>query len=484
MSLYLKYRPKTIEELDLSSVREALLRVVKSGQLSHAYLFTGPRGAGKTSAARILARVANCEKNNKGLAEPCNTCLACEEILTGRAVDVLEIDAASNRGIDDVRELKEKIGLAPARMRRKVYIIDEVHMMTTEAFNALLKTLEEPPGHALFILCTTEAHKVPETIESRCSRVLFTKASNQEMLRSLGRVVKGEGAKIEKEALDLLASSVDGSFRDGVKILEQVTADGGEVGIEEMEKVLTGASGYEPSKLVQALVEKDLSGSLAKLREGVEAGVELSYLTVRVMTGLRDLIVEKGRGELVELVNKLDGAAARMGESPVPSILLEMVVVEWCGESANQKTDNNPSKPAKPISRQSDKPELPADRQVGRLAENTYKGSGEELWQKMLASLNGDSYSLGALLSRARPGLLQGDELVVEVAYEFHREQMMQEKHRARIEALVSKVVGSPMRVRCEVVAGELKNQAEVVTIPAAAPEEQELMAAAEEIFS
>src|SRR5215469_4743338 len=198
MVFYRKYRPQHISDLDSASVRQTLYAVLQKN-IPHAFLFTGPKGLGKTSTARIVAKVVNCEKRKKGETEPCNICSQCVSIASGTNVDVLEIDAASNRGIDEIRELKEKIRLAPVLAIQKVYIIDEVHMLTTEAFNALLKTLEEPPEHAMFILCTTEAHKVPETIVSRCFQIMFKPATDQEIARSLERVAKGENLKIEKD---------------------------------------------------------------------------------------------------------------------------------------------------------------------------------------------------------------------------------------------------------------------------------------------
>src|SRR3989339_1566953 len=257
MNLYLKYRPTTIEELDLSGVRRILGEIVKANKVAHAYLLTGPRGAGKTSAARVLARIVNCEENGKKLGEPCNECSACKSILEGSAVDVIEIDAASNRGIDDIRELKEKIRLAPAILRKKVYIIDEVHMLTTEAFNALLKTLEEPPSHSLFILCTTELHKVPQTIVSRCVQIQFTKATPEEMQRSFARVIAGEGKEVIEEALIYLSKAVDGSFRDGVKILDQVLSLSDKVGMAEIELVVMGSAGYSSAPLGDALIARE-----------------------------------------------------------------------------------------------------------------------------------------------------------------------------------------------------------------------------------
>ncbi len=194
MVFYRKYRPQNINELDSQDVRERLVSVLSKDNV-HAMLFTGPKGLGKTSTARIVAKVLNCEslteKGRKaGKLEPCNKCDQCISISNGSNIDVLEIDGASNRGIDEIRDLREKIKLSSARANKKVYIIDEVHMLTTEAFNALLKTLEEPPSHVVFILCTTEPHKVPATIASRCFQISFKKATDEELTRALLRISK------------------------------------------------------------------------------------------------------------------------------------------------------------------------------------------------------------------------------------------------------------------------------------------------------
>src|SRR5665213_65939 len=181
MVFYLKYRPQKIKDLDSQEVRERLLKILASDNLPHAFLLTGPKGLGKTSAARIVAKSVNCTNRKKGEAEPCGKCEACLSITNGTNMDVIEIDGASNRGIDEMRDLREKIRLAPLSSKKKVYIIDEVHMLTTEAFNALLKTLEEPPAHAIFILCTTEPQKVPATIVSRCLHVSFKSPTKEEM---------------------------------------------------------------------------------------------------------------------------------------------------------------------------------------------------------------------------------------------------------------------------------------------------------------
>lgn len=344
MSLYLKYRPKKVEELDLASVREAFKALIKANEVAHAYLFTGPRGAGKTSSARILSRIVNCEKNEAKLGEPCNECSACKSILSGGSLDFVEIDAASNRGIDDIRELKEKIRLAPSELKYKVYIIDEVHMLTTEAFNALLKTLEEPPAHAIFILCTTETHKVPETIQSRCISIGFSKATPEEMKRSFARVISGEGKKVSEEALDYLSRSVDGSFRDGVKILDKVLSQSDHVQLAQIEEAIMGVAGYNVSALVEALIKRNSNTALDELHAATARGIDLVYLTVTLMKELRNRLLAGESKELVKLVFNLDDVARKIATSPVPELILEMVIIDWGGESSNHVNPVNPVK--------------------------------------------------------------------------------------------------------------------------------------------
>ncbi len=481
MNLYLKYRPRTIEELDLTGVRKSLSDIVKANKVAHAYLLTGPRGAGKTSTARVLARIVNCEQNGEKLGEPCNACPACLSILDGSAMDVIEIDAASNRGIDDIRELKEKIRLAPAVLPKKVYIIDEVHMLTTEAFNALLKTLEEPPKHSLFILCTTELHKVPETIISRCVQIQFTKATPEEMQRSFARVIKGEGKQVSPEALLYLSSAVDGSFRDGVKILDQVLSNASDVSVEAVQMVVVGSAGYSVAPLLSALIGRDGEAALAALHDSLQKGVDLTYLLVSLMRGLRDGLVA-GEIELgaTKLVFALDDVARKLATSLDGELLTQVVIVEWCssaggGEARNKKSDNLDKLEIKNEKVETVKVEAPV----------VQTRDHAEVWEKLLGSLDGENFSLGALLSKAGPAKLQGDILTILVQYDFHREQLMSEKILSKLEQLVSEVMGRPMRVTCEISTSPLQGR----TLPVRAGDtivesDTTLVDMAEEIFS
>lgn len=480
MSLYLKYRPQKIDELDLAGVRKTLSQIVSANAVSHAYLLTGPRGAGKTSTARILARIVNCEHNREKLGEPCNTCSACKALLSGSSLDFIEIDAASNRGIDDIRELKEKIRLAPSELKYKVYIIDEVHMLTTEAFNALLKTLEEPPAHALFILCTTETHKVPETIISRCSPIGFTKATPEEMKRSFKRVIEGEGKVVEENAIEYLAKSVDGSFRDGVKVLERVLGNSSQVTLAMMEEAIMGSAGYKVVPLVEALIAKDVEVALSAYASAIERGVDTSYLVVATMKELRNQLLAGADVGLTKLVFALDDVARKIATSPVPELLVEMVIIEWCGSSVagnNQNLNSNNQGNVKSQipnnnAESSQKEDINSKIEESSTSSTTTKeqevekvekvvqaaavaGDHKEVWRALLQNLEGDSITMGALLSKATPAHVQGDVLTIQVAYGFHRDQIMTEKVLSKLEKMVSTVAGRQLRIQCEVGVGQ-----------------------------
>lgn len=242
---YLKYRPQTIADLDNKNIADKITTILNGDSLPHAFLFTGQKGTGKTSTARIIAKAINCENNlfanESADFEPCNKCSNCLSITSGNNVDVIEIDAASNRKIDEVRDLISKIKYAPINSRYKVYIIDEVHMLTNESFNALLKTLEEPPKNTIFILATTELEKLPKTIVSRCINFNFGKANQKEILAMFDRILKNEKITVKSGVLEFIALHADNSFRDATKILEEILINSKskpEISIEDVKKIL------------------------------------------------------------------------------------------------------------------------------------------------------------------------------------------------------------------------------------------------------
>lgn len=507
MSLYLKYRPKNINELDLKSVRDGLEAVASSGSTSHAYLFDGPRGSGKTSAARILAKMVTCEKVDD-VGNPCGKCGVCLSIADGSAVDIVEIDAASNRGIDDIRDLKQKIGLVPSSLRRKVYIIDEAHMLTTEAFNALLKTLEEPPEHAVFVLCTTESHALPETIISRCMRIRFSKANEKEMLRSLKRVVKGEKAKIDEEALVYLAQSVDGSFRDGVKILDQVLGiTKGRVSKDLIEKLLYGASGYDVMAFTEALVAKDTASALELVQSASKSGVDISYVLRSTMSMVRDGLLSLygvGKSEFsvsideIGLVRLLDSTAQQVSKSSTPYLLVEMAVIEWCEiDSSSPPTkiieDEEEEEVEESLEDETVKNiESSVDNEVSSAPLNGISSMDaeeiERCWRILLDGIS-NNYSLEALLASARIKGVEDGALIVEVRYDFHRQQLESERFRSKVEELAKRAFSQPVKVgfvvgeNMEVTASELRENEGDVMMSEPESQEDELVRTAQEVF-
>lgn len=294
-SLYRKYRPTTFgaeEFVGQNHVSRTLQNAVRHDRVAHAYLFCGPRGSGKTSSARLLAKAVNCE--NPDVAErPCNRCPSCRAINEGRATDIIEIDAASNRGIDDMRDLREKVKFAPAQLRRKFYVIDEVHQLTKEAFNALLKTLEEPPPHVVFVLATTDQEKVPETISSRCQTFVFHRFPTDLIAAHLRRIVTNEGLRADDAALLAIARAAGGAMRDALGLLDQLSAYGdGEEGItaETVRQILGAGGGEQILTLVDAIAAADAAAGLHAINATVDDGADARQFAAQIVTYLRALL--------------------------------------------------------------------------------------------------------------------------------------------------------------------------------------------------
>ena len=362
LAIYRKYRPKSFEELlGQKEISDILRSAARQNKLAHAYLFYGPRGTGKTTIARLIAKVANCETrkldeffHKKG--EPCNKCSRCSEIDAGRALDVVEIDAASNRGIDEIRSLKEGVRLSPTSYDRKVFIIDETHMLTREAFNALLKTLEEPPAHVILILATTELEKVPPTISSRCQRFHFKKLGIDEIFKKLKMVVATEKIKASDEALELVAAAAEGSLRDAESLLDQVATLTGNIEVAEIEKIIGKVGHAKTAEFSDLILKSDLGSALkyiSSLNSGgynlVDFNKELIHYWRRIISLKSDPTMEqlfkneltskeleklKSQSQLIStdkhinFLKSLIRAYSEMRYSPFASIPLEIAIIE------------------------------------------------------------------------------------------------------------------------------------------------------------
>ncbi|MFC7440240.1 DNA polymerase III subunit gamma/tau [Laceyella putida] len=297
-ALYRVWRPQRFEDLvGQEHVTKTLKNALKEKHLSHAYLFNGPRGTGKTSAAKIFAKAVNCVHGPA--PEPCNECEACKRITEGAIMDVVEIDAASNRGVDEIRELRDKVKYAPTEVRYKVYIIDEVHMLTTEAFNALLKTLEEPPTHVIFILATTEPHKLPPTIISRCQRFSFRRISFEHIVARMKLICESMGISYEETALYAVARAADGGMRDALSLLDQALAFAGDRLDEQAVMAVTGAVSKEiVLHMLQAVADASVPEALKRLDEAVMAGMEPEKLIQDFIHAVRDVLLYKTAPQL------------------------------------------------------------------------------------------------------------------------------------------------------------------------------------------
>ena len=292
VALYRRWRPQDFDTLvGQHAVKTALSNALASGRIAHAYLFTGPRGTGKTSTARILAKALNCDKGPT--AHPCGECLNCERIAVGASMDVIEIDAASNRGIDEIKSLRDQTAYSPVNGRYKVFIIDEVHMLSTEAFNALLKTLEEPPAHVIFILATTDPHKIPATIHSRCQRFDFRRVTVEEITDHLAMVAEKSGINADREALRLIAIQSEGGMRDALSLLDQCGVMAQQITAATVREVL-GIVGRETLRqLVGAIGKQDLSATLAKLNFLLEQGKDVRQVLTELAEYFRALLLYK-----------------------------------------------------------------------------------------------------------------------------------------------------------------------------------------------
>lgn len=302
-SLYRKWRSQTFDDLvGQEPIIQALKNALKSGNLSHAYLFTGPRGTGKTSVARLLAKTVNCENPHDG--EPCNVCMPCREITAGNSLNVIEIDAASNRGIDNIRELRDRVMVPPSTGKYKVYVLDEAHMLTTEAFNALLKTLEEPPDYAIFVLATTDVHKMLPTVISRCQPYYFKRITTRHIVSHLLYVAEHEDVKLERPAAELIARAAAGGMRDALSLLDQAIAyAGSEISLLQVQAMLGIADPRAISKFITAIAELDSSAVLHLINQLSEDGADLRQINAQIMEYWRAVMLTKAGADTAAILD-------------------------------------------------------------------------------------------------------------------------------------------------------------------------------------
>jgi DNA polymerase III subunit gamma/tau len=506
MVFYRKYRPQNFEELiGQDHVKKTLLAASAAGKLGHAYLFCGPRGSGKTSSARILAKIVNCLATEGSL--PCNKCGSCTSITEGSSLDLIEIDAASNRGIDDIRDLREKIKLTPSSLKKKVYIIDEVHMLTSEAFNALLKTLEEPPAHVLFILATTEVHKLPQTILSRVQRFDFKSAGIPEIRKALSAICEKEKLSLSNEIITLIAECADGSFRDAVKLLDQIVSMG-DISVEEVRIALAANDFSQTVELLDCLTKKDTGSALYLIGKIIEKGVSPKEFITSVLRVLRQLLLIKNNAEAVikdetgtqkfeilkSLASKSDSSKIisyienfqsgleQLKYTTLPSLPLEAAVVKSASGIEKRAVSQEIPVFNAPVAVSAIPPVSPEP--IPSFSSSPPSDDAiviTDKWTYILETIKPYNYSLEALLKQAKVVNCDNSNVILEVPYSFHQRILEAPKSRTLLESVLADVLGKTVRV--STVLGKREIQAsELANVEVA--QDDEIVRLASEIFN
>jgi len=444
MVLYQKYRPKKFAQLvNQNPVKETLLAALKNDRVAHAYLFAGPRGTGKTTVARILARALNCQNLKDG--EPCGRCPSCQESEQNSAVDVVETDAASNRGIGDIRKLRERIKFSPIKTRHKVYIIDEVHMLTLPAFNALLKILEEPPSYTVFILATTEPHKVPETVLSRCQCFNFRPLSISEIAKYLGSVAKKEKYQINDRALLMIGAAAQGSLRDGLGILEQVAAIASDkIAESDIQRVLGLVEKRAIIKLVDFLASRQAKESLAIVDSLIKKGIRPERIIDTLNEYLRQLLLIKfGLQEGIQLIKEEQRKA--LGQAKT---LTDKQISQWIEILLEAKKESSINLPQLPL-------EMAIIKLIGgppsraKTEPKVSKIEDSSSWSQVLTKVKKYNHSLSAILSACRLTGAKGGRLILKTDRTFYQRRIMDPANRRKIEEAISESFGRRYQLDC-----------------------------------
>lgn len=520
MTFYRKYRPQTLDDLvGQQSVKTALKSELVKDKLAHAYLFCGPRGTGKTSTARILAKIVNCESQEKQ-ESPCNKCSSCISITDGSNLDVVEMDAASNRGIEDIRVLRENIKLSPTSSKKKVYIIDEVHMLSNDAFNALLKTLEEPPSHVLFILATTEVSKIPSTILSRVTRLDFKQASIEDLVEALSRIVKAENIKIDSGALLVLAKKAQGSFRDGIKFLDLMSGFEN-INQKTVEEILCTGFFENTLSILESIGGKKAGEGLKKISE-LQTGVNAKELSLGILDMLRQLIfIKHGLGQqlvkvemeaekyvilenlalkfdlkqLIYVIDCFQKCLEQFRFVSIPTLPLELAIVESCQSNqsehrpsivtAKNETIEIASFPLAPCNDKKNEALESGSQQLKEeplvLNQSFDIQKIQDKWSYIQETIRAYNYSLEALLRSSKIKECGEHSIVIEVPYTFHQRIIEAPKSRDLLESIFSDILGRTIKIST-ILNSHMVQREEIANVEVAA--DDEIIRIAAEIFN
>jgi DNA polymerase-3 subunit gamma/tau len=470
--LYRKYRPRTFAEVaGQEHVKTALANEAATGRIAHSYLFSGPRGVGKTSLARIFAKAVNCGARSKE-GDPCGSCVTCQEIAEGRALDVIEIDAASHTGVDNVREqVIENARFAPTKLAYKVFIIDEAHMLSTSAFNALLKTLEEPPEKVVFVLATTELHKLPATVVSRCQRFDFRKIPARTLIDRLERLAADEGVTVDAEVMETVARLSEGCLRDAESLLGQLFALGEKnLTAQTAALVLPMISAEAIAALLKSLSAKDAGVALAAWEDLMSAGADPIRVVSELSEICRSAMLKLVKGEPVEglilaeaaaLLERLIRAMSEMKRLDPPELGFELLLVEWCAAAAErvQGKREPPKMPPPTGVKREETPKAAVEPAVPEHAGAPTDGAIVSLenvkskWGEVLAAAQTRDHGLPFMLGVAELLDCAAGTLTIGFQYALYRDRLNDRRHRETFEAALCEALGATLRVKAVLVA-------------------------------